>query len=96
MCDCVVQVLATVRAGNPISRRLFEAAYAYKKAAYARGDPVGGRLGALYDRLVFSKIKAKLGGEIKYLSSGAHQRDMSPSSAMLPSCCMCGVPARLH
>jgi long-subunit acyl-CoA synthetase (AMP-forming) len=32
---------------------------------------VGGRWGWLYDRLVFSKIRAKLGGELKYMISGA-------------------------
>ncbi len=49
-------------------------AYEHKRQALARGDPVGGRWGRLYDKLVFSKIKAKLGGEVKYMISGAWWR----------------------
>ena len=45
-----------------MSRRLFEAAYASKKAALQAGDLSGGRMGPFWDRLVFSKIKARLGG----------------------------------
>ena len=56
------RVMATVRAGNPLARRLFAAAYASKKAALLAGDASGGRFGALWDRLVFSKIKARVGG----------------------------------
>nr|QIQ49563.1 long-chain acyl-CoA synthetase 5 [Chromochloris zofingiensis] len=70
------RVMATVREANPVSRSLFERAYAYKKAAIDSGDLSGGRWGPFWDRLVFSKIRAKLGGEIKYMTSGA-----SPISA---------------
>lgn len=56
------RVMATVRAGNPLARRLFAAAYASKKAALLAGDASGGRFGPLWDRLVFSKIKARVGG----------------------------------
>ena len=49
-------------AGNPISRKLFGMAYASKKAAWDRGDVTGGRMAGFWDRLVFSKIKARLGG----------------------------------
>jgi long-chain acyl-CoA synthetase len=65
------RVMGTIRAGNPISRSLFETAYASKKAALARGDPSGGRFGPFWDRLVFSKIKARIGGKVRYMSSGA-------------------------
>ncbi|KAG2500825.1 hypothetical protein HYH03_001587 [Edaphochlamys debaryana] len=65
------RVMLTVQTGSPLARGLFERAYAHKKACLARGDPVGGRWGKLYDRLVFSKIRAKLGGELKYMISGA-------------------------
>ena len=37
------QVMATIRTANPVSRALFQRAYAYKKAAYESGDVTGGR-----------------------------------------------------
>ena len=70
------RVLATVRESNPISRALFERAFAYKRAALEAGDASGGRWGPLFDRLVFSKVRARVGGEVKYMTSGA-----SPISA---------------
>jgi long-chain acyl-CoA synthetase len=70
------KVMAQIQAANPISRSLFNTAYRYKQAAFARGDMSGGRLGPFWDRLVFSKIKARVGGEVRLLSSGA-----SPISA---------------
>ncbi|KAK9835226.1 hypothetical protein WJX81_007254 [Elliptochloris bilobata] len=70
------RVMATVRAGNPLARRLFAAAYASKKAALQAGDASGGRFGPLWDRLVFSKIKARVGGEVRLMTTGA-----SPISA---------------
>ena len=48
--------------GNPVSRTLFAAAYAQKRAALRAGDLTGGRLGPFWDALVFSKIRARLGG----------------------------------
>jgi long-chain acyl-CoA synthetase len=48
--------------GNAVSRKLFAAAYAQKRAALRAGDLSGGRLGAFWDALVFSKIRARLGG----------------------------------
>ncbi|KAL6757995.1 hypothetical protein V8C86DRAFT_1809130 [Haematococcus lacustris] len=65
------RVMAQVRGGSAITRALFERAYAYKKACMERGDLQGGRWGAFYDALIFSKIKAKLGGEVKYMTTGA-------------------------
>ncbi|PNW74853.1 hypothetical protein CHLRE_12g507400v5 [Chlamydomonas reinhardtii] len=65
------RVMLAVQTGSPLARGLFERAYAHKRACLAKGDPVGGRWGRLYDRLVFSKIRAKLGGELKYMISGA-------------------------
>ena len=56
------RVMTAVREGNPISRRLFEAGFAQKKAALQRGDLSGGRMALFWDRLVFSKIAARLGG----------------------------------
>ena len=56
------RVNATIQASNPISRKLFETAYNYKKAALDRGDLTGGRMAGFWDKLVFSKIKARIGG----------------------------------
>lgn len=63
--------MGTIRTGNSVSRRLFEMAFEHKKRAQAQGDSVGGRLGAFYDRLVFSKVRARVGGEVKYMTTGA-------------------------
>jgi long-subunit acyl-CoA synthetase (AMP-forming) len=57
------KVMAQIQAANPVSRSLFNTAYRYKQAALAAGDLSGGRLGPFWDRLVFSKIKARVGGE---------------------------------
>ena len=54
--------MAAVAEGSVVSRKLFETAYAYKKAALQAGDLSGGRFGPFWDRLVFSKVKARLGG----------------------------------
>lgn len=56
------QVKATIEQGNPIARRMFGLAYAQKQAALRAGDLSGGRMGPFWDRLVFSKIAARLGG----------------------------------
>lgn len=64
------RVMATIRSGSPLARMLFERAYAYKKACLEKGDAAGGRWGAIYDRLIFSKIRAKLGGEVKLMTTG--------------------------
>lgn len=60
------RVTGTIQASNPISRKLFEAAYSSKKAALDRGDLTGGRMAAFWDKLVFSKIRARIGGEATY------------------------------
>ncbi|KIY93248.1 hypothetical protein MNEG_14715 [Monoraphidium neglectum] len=82
--------MGAMRDGSPIARALFEKAYASKKAALEAGDLSGGRWAPLWDRLVFSKIRAKLGGQVKYLTSGA-----SPISAevmqFLRICFCCAV-----
>lgn len=65
-----MQVMAQVRSSGPVARALFERAYAHKAACLAQGDVEGGRWGRFYDMLVFSKIRAKLGGEVKYMSTG--------------------------
>ena len=62
--------MGTIRTSNALTRTMFARAYAYKKACLDKGDQHGGRWGHFYDRLVFSKIRAKLGGEIKYMTTG--------------------------
>mmetsp|Transcript_22844 Transcript_22844/g.58572 ORF Transcript_22844/g.58572 Transcript_22844/m.58572 type:complete len:707 (+) Transcript_22844:279-2399(+) len=65
------KVMAQVNSGSAVTKALFHMAYASKKAALDRGDPTGGRMGAFWDRLVFSKVREKLGGQVRYLGSGA-------------------------
>jgi long-chain acyl-CoA synthetase len=65
------RVMAGVREGSPLARALFNRAYAAKRAALEAGDLTGGRMGPFWDRLVFSKVAAKLGGRVKYMTTGA-------------------------
>ena len=57
------RVMGTIRASNAVSRTLFNRAYASKKAALMQGDLSGGRFGPFWDKLVFSKIRERLGGD---------------------------------
>lgn len=57
-----MQVMAAIQESGPLTRRLFALAYAQKLAALRSGDMSGGRLGGLWDTLVFSKVRARLGG----------------------------------
>jgi len=84
------QVMAQVRSGSALTRTLFERAYAHKKACLLRGDPIGGRWGVFYDALVFSKIRAKLGGEVKFMTSGG----LLSCWAAAVLLCLCGAPLR--
>ena len=66
------RVLGQVRQGSAVARRLFEAAYSSKRASLARGDASGGGIaGAFWDALVFSKVRAKLGGRVRLMTTGA-------------------------
>lgn len=66
-----MQVMQEVATANPISRSLFRAAFNSKRAALDRGDERGGALAPLWDTLVFAKVKAKLGGRVRLLTTGA-------------------------
>eukprot|EP00878_Enallax_costatus_P000737 GHUV01000851.1.p1 GENE.GHUV01000851.1~~GHUV01000851.1.p1 ORF type:complete len:760 (+),score=146.74 GHUV01000851.1:92-2281(+) len=70
------RVMATMREANPVKRSLFERAFNSKRAALEAGDMSGGRWAPLWDRLVFSKIRDRVGGQVKYMTTGA-----SPISA---------------
>eukprot|EP00803_Ostreobium_quekettii_P000383 evm.model.scf_2481.2 EVM.evm.TU.scf_2481.2 scf_2481:12621-21767(-) len=70
------KVMQTIRTGSPVSRKLFQMAYDSKKTALLKGDISKARFGGLWDSLVFSKLKAKLGGEVQIMTTGA-----SPLSA---------------
>lgn len=69
------KVLAGVEAAGPVARKLFWTAFNSKRAAIERGDLSGGRLAPLWDRLVFAKIRARLGGERRWaLAAGRARR----------------------
>jgi hypothetical protein len=38
--------------------------------AVSAGDLTGGRWGPFWDKLVFSKIRERVGGEVKYMTTG--------------------------
>jgi len=71
------RVLEAVRQASPGRRKLFEWAVRVGKQHFPYGlekrvPPLGLRLGrAVADRLIFSKIRAQLGGRIKFIISGA-------------------------
>lgn len=71
-----MQVLQEVANANPISRALFHMAFNSKRAALTAGNASGGSFAPLWNSLVFSKVKAKLGGRVRLLTTGA-----SPISA---------------
>lgn len=58
-----MQVMGAIAQSSPVARKLFQTAYESKRAALRRGDLSGGRFGPLWDRLVFSKVRARLGGQ---------------------------------
>ena len=65
------RVMAEVAAANPAARALFHAAFRSKRAALERGDARGGVAAPLWDALVFRRVKAKLGGRVRLLTTGA-------------------------
>ncbi len=62
------RVTTQVADGNFITRYLFNKAYAAKQDAMRRGDE---SLSTWGDRIVFSKIAARFGGNLKVMASGA-------------------------
>lgn len=60
-------ITAAVRTSGGFRERLFNVAYNAKKQAFERGKTPS----PLWDRLVFNKIKARLGGRVRMMLSGA-------------------------
>ena len=63
--------MAQIDQANPIQKKIFWTAYNYKKNHILKGDLQGGPLAPIFDKLVFEKIRAKLGGQVRMMSSGA-------------------------
>eukprot|EP00897_Mesotaenium_endlicherianum_P000111 jgi/Mesen1/100/ME1119229C07561 len=61
------RILATVAASGGIRQYLFTVAYNAKKQALLKGKSAS----PVWDRLVFSKIKARLGGRVRLMITGA-------------------------
>ncbi|KAI4368336.1 hypothetical protein MLD38_016904 [Melastoma candidum] len=60
-------IINAVKASGGLRERLFNAAYNAKKQALLNGKNAS----PMWDRLVFNKIKEKLGGRVRFMSSGA-------------------------
>ncbi|EPS66319.1 hypothetical protein M569_08457, partial [Genlisea aurea] len=65
-------IISAVRSSGVLKERLFNVAYNSKRQAIIAGR----KPAAIWDRLIFNKIKDKLGGRVRYMASGA-----SPLSA---------------
>ncbi|KAE8679943.1 Long chain acyl-CoA synthetase 7, peroxisomal [Hibiscus syriacus] len=60
-------IINAVKSSGPLKERLFNVAYNSKKHAIMNGKSPS----PIWDKLVFNKIKARLGGRVRFLSSGA-------------------------
>ncbi|KAI3497560.1 hypothetical protein L1887_40272 [Cichorium endivia] len=60
-------IINAVNSSGVLKQRLFNAAYNSKKQAIMTGR----KPSPIWDRLVFNKIKAKLGGRVRFMGSGA-------------------------
>lgn len=61
------KVNAGVREGSVVAQKLFHWAYESKKRALERGQTPN----PFFEKVVFSKLRAKLGGNVRYMSTGS-------------------------
>ncbi|CAH2044536.1 unnamed protein product [Thlaspi arvense] len=79
-------VTSAVKSSGVVKKRLFQVAYNSKKQAIMNGRNPS----AFWDKLVFNKIKEKLGGRVRFMGSGASP--LSPDVMdFLRVCFGCGV-----
>ncbi|KAF3484890.1 hypothetical protein F2Q69_00057503 [Brassica cretica] len=64
---CIQHITNAVKSSGGLKERLFNAAYNSKKQALLNGKNAS----AIWDRLVFNRIKDKLGGRVCFMTSGA-------------------------
>ncbi|WIA20988.1 hypothetical protein OEZ85_005325 [Tetradesmus obliquus] len=85
------EVMAEVQQGSALRQRLFQAAYARKAKALEAGEASGG-LPLLLDRVAFGWVRQRLGGRVRYMTTGA-----SPiSAAVLTFLRVCITPAAVE
>lgn len=56
--------------GSPIMCNINDNGVIWALALLCAGDMSGGRWGPFWDKLVFSKIRERVGGEVKYMTTG--------------------------
>ncbi|KAL4024914.1 hypothetical protein IC575_013287 [Cucumis melo] len=78
-------IINAVKTSGVLKERLFNAAYNSKRQAIMNGKSPS----PLWDKLVFNKIKAKLGGRVRVLASGASP--LSPDILEFLKICFGGV-----
>ena len=81
------KVQAGLLESGPVARWLFAQAQSSKLQAIASGDASGGTMGSVWERLVFSKIQARLGGRVRFIGTGS-----SPISPEVFNFLRCAFP----
>jgi hypothetical protein len=70
VCSLYDKITQTIQTGGGLKRWLFHTAYSSKLSAL-RSPTAPALTHALWDRLVFSKVKARLGGRVRLLVTGS-------------------------